>query len=136
MVSQVGKGALFYDDRAPPRRASNSDPLSPRRSRAGNVRVDLGKWVRQIGVTHKEVSPTHSWRHTFKQTAERHGISEKINDAITGHTPANEARKYGQPTPEDMAQALKKFPRYELDAPALGRERPEGSRREDHLSRP
>jgi integrase len=113
MVSQVGKGALFYDDKEPHR--VSSDPLNPRRSRAGDVRVDLAAWVRKIGVTHEELSPTHAWRHTFKQTAERVGISEKINDAITGHTPANEARKYGPPTPADMAQALQKFPRYQLD---------------------
>jgi integrase len=117
MVSQVGKGALFYADDKTPHRpgASSSDPLNPGRSKAGDVRVDLAAWVRKIGVTHEELSPTHAWRHTFKQTAERCGISEKINDAITGHTPANEARKYGPPTPADMAQALQKFPRYELD---------------------
>jgi hypothetical protein len=79
------------------------------------MRTDIGKWIRKIGVTHEELSPTHAWRHTFKQTAERVGISEKINDAITGHTPASEARKYGPPTPADMAKALKRFPRYKLD---------------------
>jgi integrase len=115
MVSQVGKGPLFYDDKAPHRPGASSDPLNPRRSRAGNMRTDIGKWIRKIGVTHEELSPTHAWRHTFKQTAERVGISEKINDAITGHTPASEARKYGPPTPADMAKALKRFPRYKLD---------------------
>jgi integrase len=122
MVSQVGKGALFYDDKAPHRPGASSDPLNPRRSQAGNVRTDIGKWVRKIGVTHEELSPTHAWRHTFKQTAERVGISEKINDAITGHTPASEARKYGPPTPADMAEALQKFPRYKLDVSSSPRE--------------
>jgi integrase len=89
--------------------------LNPSRSRAGNVRGDLAEWVREIGVTDPEVSPTHAWRHTFKQIAERSGITEKVHDAITGHAPASEGRKYGQPTAEDMANALKKFPRYKLN---------------------
>jgi integrase len=113
MVRKVGKGALFYDDKTPHR--ASSDPMKPSRSRAGNVRGDLAEWVREIGVTDKEVSPTHAWRHTFKQIAERVGITEKIHDAITGHAPASEGRKYGQPTADDMARALEMFPRYKLD---------------------
>jgi integrase len=113
MVRKVGQGALFYDDKMP--RRENGDPLNPSRSRAGNVRGDLAEWVRQLGITDTEVSPTHAWRHTFKQTAERAGITEKIHDAITGHTPPSEGRKYGPPTIEDMAEALKKFPRYKLE---------------------
>jgi hypothetical protein len=107
-------------------------------------------------VTDEKLSPTHAWRHIFKQIAERVGITEKVHDAITGHAlaikklsivdlfptragicrsrPENstpnpllasrsreagwettEGRKYGPPTIEDMAKALKKFPRYSLD---------------------
>jgi integrase len=113
MVREVGKGALFYDDTTPHR--ASDDPLNPSRSRAGNVRGDLAEWVREIGVTDKELSPTHAWRHTFEQIAERVGITEKVHDAITGHAPASEGRKYGPPTVEDMAKALNRFPRYRLD---------------------
>ncbi|MGY4476946.1 tyrosine-type recombinase/integrase [Bradyrhizobium sp. USDA 3364] len=113
MVRSVGKGALFYDDKTPHR--ASSDPMNPSRSRAGNVRGDLAEWVREQGVSDPELSPTHAWRHTFKQIAERVEITEKVHDAITGHAPASEGRKYGQPTAEDMATALKKFPRYRLD---------------------
>ena len=79
-------------------------------SRAGNVRGDLAEWVREQGVTDPELSPTHAWRHTFKQIADRVGIPEKIHDAITGHAPASEGRKYGAPTVEDMAKALENSP--------------------------
>ncbi|MGL3211128.1 tyrosine-type recombinase/integrase [Bradyrhizobium sp. BR 1433] len=113
MVRSVGQGALFYDDKTPHR--TSSDPMNPSRSRAGNVRGDLADWVRDQGVRDPELSPTHAWRHTFKQIAERVEITEKVHDAITGHAPASEGRKYGQPTAEDMANALKKFPRYKLD---------------------
>ncbi|SFU87246.1 hypothetical protein [Bradyrhizobium arachidis] len=113
LVHSVGKGALFYND-ATPQPVSN-DPLKPTRSRAGTARAHLGEWVRGLGITDPGISPNHSWRHTFKRIAEAVGITEKVHDAITGHTPATEGRKYGQPTVTDMAEALKKFPRYSLD---------------------
>jgi hypothetical protein len=71
--------------------------------------------VRSIGVADKEASPTHGWRHTFKQIADRHGISDRVSDAITGHAPPTQGRAYGAPTLEDMANALKLFPRYKVD---------------------
>jgi len=112
MVKQIGKGALFYNDATPQRRSA--DPLKPPRSRADTARAQLGTWVRGLGITDPEVSPNHSWRHTFKRIAEAVGITEKVHDAITGHTPATEGRKYGQPSVADMAKALKKLPRFKL----------------------
>jgi integrase len=82
MVRSVGKGALFYDDKTPHR--ASSDPMNPSRSRAGNVRGDLAEWVREQGVTDPELSPTHAWRHTFKQIAERVGITEKVHGRAKG----------------------------------------------------
>lgn len=112
-VEAKGKGPLFCN---PPRPCKDPiDPLKPPRTPAQTARARLSAWVRELGVDDPNVSPTHGWRHTFKLLAERAGISEKISDAITGHAPANEARKYGRPTVQDMAEALKKFPRYKLD---------------------
>jgi hypothetical protein len=62
----------------------------------------------------RATSPTHGWRHTFKQIADRQGISDRVSDAITGHAPLTEGRAYGAPTLEDMANALKHFPRYKV----------------------
>jgi integrase len=112
-VRKVGKGALFYNDRTPSR-ASN-DPLNPSRTRADATRARLGEWVRGLGVTDKGLSPNHAWRHTFKTIAARAGIPERYHDAITGHAPTSEGQKYVTPTVEDMAKALKKFPRYKLN---------------------
>lgn len=72
--------------------------------------------MRELGVKDPAVSPTHAWRHTFKQRAARNGIAENVHDEITGHAPASEGRKYTVPTVEDMAAALKKFPRYHVVA--------------------
>jgi integrase len=121
MVQEVGSGPLFYNPQKTPR--ANVDPLKPSRSRASTARAHLSDWVRELGVTDPEVRPTHAWRHTFKQTAERVGISETVHDEITGHEQASEGRKYSVPTVDDMAAALKKFPRYQLDHVAAATKR-------------
>jgi hypothetical protein len=112
-VHKRGNGPLFYeeanDNDAP------SDPLRPKRPSAVQARERLAKWVREIGVNDPEVQPNHAWRDTFKQIAERSGISERIHDAITDHAPTTAGRTYGRPTAADMAEALKRFPRYELN---------------------
>lgn len=113
MVRQVGKGALFYNDKTPQK--MSSDPLKPSRPRAATARAHLGTWVRELGVDDPDVSPNHSWRHLFKRIGDEIGMSERVNDGITGHVPPNEGRKYGPPKVATMAEALKKFPRYKLD---------------------
>jgi integrase len=107
-------GPLFYDPASPAAADGPTDITNPKRSRPVNMRNNLAKWVRSIGVTDPQVSPTHGWRHTFKQIADRHGISDRVSDAITGHAPPTEGRAYGAPTLQDMAEALKRFPRYEI----------------------
>jgi integrase len=113
MVQQLGKGALFYNDKTPQKKSN--DPLKPSRSRADTARAHLGTWVRGLGVDDPELSPNHAWRHLFKRIGDEIGMAEKMNDAITGHTQTTEGRKYGPPTAVAMAEALKKFPRYKLD---------------------
>ena len=121
MVRQVGDGPLFYNPDKRPK--GDVDPLKPRRSRAATARADLSTWVRELGVKDPEVSPTHAWRHTFKQRAARNEIAENVHDEITGHAPASEGRKYTKPTVEDIAAELKKFPRYPVGEPAMGNNR-------------
>jgi hypothetical protein len=42
-------------------------------------------------------------------------ISERMSDSVTGHAHRSIGARYGAPTLEDMAEAMKKFPRYVLD---------------------
>jgi integrase len=111
-VKGKGDGPLFYE---PERSNGKSDPLQPGRARSAVVLDDVARWVRQIGITDRGVSPNHSWRHSFKMLCERNGISERISDAITGHAPVTAGRAYGMPNLSDMSEALKKFPRYLRD---------------------
>jgi integrase len=109
-VRAQGDGPLFYNVRAAD--TDEADPLNPKNHPSIKTRGRLGVWVRELGITDPEVGPTHGWRHTFQQIADRVGITEKMSDAITGHAPASVGRRYGPATIEDMAEALKKFPRY------------------------
>jgi hypothetical protein len=67
-----------------------------------------------LGVNDRALQPNHAWRHTFKQIADRAGISERMSDSITGHAHKSTGATYGAPTLQDMAGALRKFPRYKL----------------------
>jgi integrase len=109
-VRAQGNGPLFYNVRQAS--VAEIDPLNPERSPSIKTRGRLGAWVRALGITDTGVGPTHGWRHLFQRIADSAGIAEKMSDAITGHAPASTGRKYGPPTVEGMAEALKKFPRY------------------------
>jgi integrase len=110
-VAAGGMGPLFYD---PPKNVRVKDKLKPSTAPAQIVRMRLGEWTREIGIVGK-LSPLHAWRHTFKRLAARVGIPEQISDAITGHKQASLGRTYGAPSVGDMADALKRFPRYVVD---------------------
>jgi integrase len=89
-VSKMGRGPLFYD---PPKNPKPHDKQKPSRTPAQNIRAKLGEWVRALGVTHPEVSPTHGWRHTFQRVADQVGMREKVTDAIVDHVPATVGRR-------------------------------------------
>jgi len=73
----------------------------------------LAKWVRSLSsLADKGVQPNHGWRHTFKQRARRAGIEPGIRDAICGHAPRSVAEQYEHVHVEDMAVALRLFPRW------------------------
>ena len=106
-AAEHGEGPLFYQQ-------SKKADAGKRKHRAVQARQRLAAWVRGLGVTDPELSPIHAWRHTFKQIADRAGISERMSDYITGHAHRSIGAGYGAPTLEDMAEALKKFPRYDV----------------------
>jgi integrase len=108
-----GNGPPFYENDSTANQAAD-DPMRPKQPPALRVRMVLAYWVRRLGISDPEVAPNHAWRHTFKQIAQRSGIDPRVHDRITGHAAKTVAEKYGQATAEDMAAALKKFPRYEI----------------------
>jgi integrase len=99
------KGALFYDD---------VGPSTSKYRRSDMASSKLGAWVRRLGVTDPGISPNHAWRHTFKAKARRAKIEEGIRDAICGHSSRSVAQDYEHVTLEEMAEAMKKFPRHSM----------------------
>ena len=111
-VSDHVDGPLFY---SLARRHKRQDRAKHKKPPYAQVRQRLADWVRTLGVDDPHVQPNHAWRHTFKQIADRCGISERMSDYITGHAHKSVGASYGAPTLEDMAEALKKFPRYVVE---------------------
>jgi integrase len=114
-----GKGPLFYNE--PKGKPAKADATNPAKPRYVKVREHIGTWVRRLGVTDAEVQPNQAWRHTFKQVGHRAGISERLLDEIVGHAPATVGKGYGIPTLQDKADALGRFPRYDLTLQTEGR---------------
>ena len=54
----------------------------------------FGRYIREIGIENK-ASVFHSFRHGFKDALRGAGISEDINDALTGHAGGGVGRSYG-----------------------------------------
>jgi integrase len=104
-------GPLFYHK--PDRPSRNPNYRGP----AVKARERLAKWVRGLGVSDPGIGPNHAWRHLFRTTARRAGIETGIRNAICGHAPGSIAESYEHVTVEDMAEALKRFPRYTVATP-------------------
>jgi integrase len=101
---------LFY--RKPVRPSRNPNYRGP----AVKARERLAEWVRTLGVNDPDIQPNHAWRHTFKTKAARAKIEPGIRDKTCGHAPRTVAEGYEHVTVEDMAEALKRFPRYAVEA--------------------
>jgi integrase len=116
-VKTSGKGPLFY--RQLTKSPAVTDATNPPKPRYAKAREHLAEWVRKLGVTDDEIHPNHAWRHTFARIARRHGMTTENLYAITGWSPKDIGGAYGAPTLEDKAEALKKFPRYVVEAVSL-----------------
>ncbi len=113
-VKESGEGPLFYDLSS--KRTGSSDPTKPVRPPYVIARQKLAEWVRdEVGIDDPDISPNHAWRHTFKRRAARVGMEKRFRFAFCGHETDEIGDIYETPTIEDMAEELKKFPRYELD---------------------
>ena len=101
-VADVGAGPLFA--RLTPDRFGN---------RGGNGTKLLSRWVRKLGLTDAQLSPSHSWRHRLKTLGRRHGLAPDIVDSITGHGKRNVGDAYGEYEVSAMLRELAKIPAIE-----------------------
>ena len=106
MRGAVGSGPLFYDLS----RRRKKDAITP----PWEIRAqDMADWVREIASLDPAVDPNHGWRHTFKSRAVDI-IDVRIRDHITGHGVGSVGRRYEHPEITRIAEALARFPRYEI----------------------
>ncbi len=81
-VRMIGKGRLFHK-------------LT---SKQGKLTASFSQWwgryARKHGITDKR-KVFHSFRHAAKDGFREGGVEEQISDALTGHAPRTEGRKYG-----------------------------------------
>jgi integrase len=54
----------------------------------------FGRYIRAIGIINK-ARVFHSFRHSFKDALRAAGVSEDVNDALTGHSGGGVGRSYG-----------------------------------------
>lgn len=113
-------GPLFYDA-AIAKAQKTVDPLNPPRPLYVQTRQKLADWVRKLGVKDPGVGPNHGWRHTFKRRAARAKIEQRLRDAFCGHSAGHVGAIYELPTVEDLAEAIRDFPRYPVEAPKRSR---------------
>ncbi|MCC1482324.1 site-specific integrase [Roseibaca sp. Y0-43] len=90
------------------------DPLNPPRPPHVIARTKLADWVRKQGVEDPRIRPNHAWRHTFKRRAARAGIEQRLRDGICGHSSGSVGAIYETPSLEDIAEAISRFPRYDV----------------------
>lgn len=109
-IKALPKGPVFYD---PANRRASNDAEENRHVKKVGER--LASWVRNtVGIIDPEVKPNHAWRHLFSTLAEEAGIAERTYMAIQGHAANNVARKYGSTTLKTKAEAIARFPRFDI----------------------
>ena len=110
-VKDLPSGPMFYN---PENRRAGMDAEENRHVKKVGER--LAAWVRKtVGITDPDIKPNHAWRHLFATLAEEAGIAERTYMAIQGHAPASVGRKYGSTTIKAKADAMERFPRFQLD---------------------
>ena len=83
-------------------------------NRGGTAGAIIGKWVRGLGLVDKRLSPSHSWRHRFKTLCRVHEVPVDIADALTGHSRAGVAARYGAYPVATLHRAICHLPEVDI----------------------
>ena len=105
-------GPLFHSAKAPDKY------LAGARATAGK----LSGWLNRIGVVPSGVQPSHGWRHRFKTLGRELGLSDRVIDAIQGHTGKTAGDSYGDVTINAMIKVIDALPDYCLSVDQIGDE--------------
>lgn len=106
VAQAAGTAPIFYE----PRLSRGGSDGNPQYKKTGER---LAQWVRKIGVNDPAIQPNHAWRHTFKSLDRRYGLHPDAADAITGHAPSTEGRRYGERDLEFLSAQIEKLARFD-----------------------
>lgn len=107
-VQNCPRDTLFYD-------AGRKRVPDAKNQPATKTAENLGRWIRSIGLVDEQLQPNHGWRHRFTTVARTVGMDPEIRRYLQGHTPEDEASKYGDYPAAALFREIMKIPRYELD---------------------
>ncbi|MCM7453725.1 site-specific integrase [Enterobacter cloacae] len=93
-----------------------SDKALAEQKYSTNFAKRFSRYIRNNGIERDEISPTHSFRHTFITNCRRAGIAMDIRDSITGHISPqqNESGNYGDKPVETKLAAIESIPKLNL----------------------
>lgn len=74
----------------------------------------MSEWLRVSKLTPKGLQPNHAWRHRLKTQCREHGISDRVVDAIQGHSGKTAADSYGDVTLKTKIDAIGRLPAYHI----------------------
>lgn len=103
-VNASEEGPLFHS-------ATTADKyLSGARGTSGK----LSEWLNRCELVPAGVQPSHGWRHRFKTQGRELGASDRVLDAIQGHTGRTASDSYGDVTIVAKLKIIDMLPEYHL----------------------
>lgn len=103
-VKLAGDGPLFH-------RGTNPETFQAK-ARATSGR--LSAWLQESGLIPPRVQPSHGWRHRFKTQGRELGMSDRVLDAIQGHSGKTASDDYGDVTIAARLRLIDALPNYDL----------------------
>jgi len=103
-VQAAEPGPLFH---------SATDPEKFRRA-AMTMSSKLSEWLRLSELTPEGLQPNHAWRHRLETTCRELGISDRVADAIQGHSGRTASDNYGDVTLQTKIDAIDRLPDYKI----------------------
>ena len=100
-VNAAKSGPLFY-------RAAKGQPSRAKAQKAADA---VGRFLQAADLVPEGVSPNHGARHAFKTRARELGLSDRIIDAVCGHSPKTVGDAYGDATIIAKARVIEQMPR-------------------------
>lgn len=103
-IQSADDGPLFHRAATPDKYLANARVTSGR----------LSSWLQDQGLIPEGIQPSHGWRHRFKTQGRELGMSDRVLDAIQGHSGRKAADDYGDVTITAKLRLIDALPDYDL----------------------